>query len=165
MFCRNQTSRATVARGSAMEMEVKRGRFRLSVLEDSAQVSDPSTTSAQSQSHHKLSTTLPKKLHFIAQILPIHIPVDLCLYMYQLCLRIFSKNALEVTKLDNWIIWIWRPKVSTGFQFGKIWFQYAGFYYWIVLFIIIVCNNITWSPLSWYQTALGHIFWDSLPKN
>ncbi|XP_051959632.1 rhotekin-like isoform X1 [Xyrauchen texanus] len=37
MFCRNQTSRATVARGSAMEMEVKRGRFRLSVLEDSAQ--------------------------------------------------------------------------------------------------------------------------------
>ncbi|XP_077050257.1 rhotekin 2b [Siphateles boraxobius] len=37
MFGRNQTSRATVARGSAMEMEVKRGRFRLSVLEDSAQ--------------------------------------------------------------------------------------------------------------------------------
>ncbi|XP_052393840.1 rhotekin isoform X2 [Carassius gibelio] len=37
MFCRNQTSRATVARGSAMEMEVKRGRFRLSMLEDSAE--------------------------------------------------------------------------------------------------------------------------------
>ncbi|KAG1943600.1 rhotekin isoform b [Pimephales promelas] len=40
MFCRNQTSRATVARGSAMEMEVKRGRFRMSVLEDSAQDSE-----------------------------------------------------------------------------------------------------------------------------
>lgn len=37
MFCRNQTSRATVARGSALEMEVKRGQFRLSVFEDSAQ--------------------------------------------------------------------------------------------------------------------------------
>ncbi|XP_056586750.1 rhotekin 2b isoform X2 [Triplophysa dalaica] len=37
MFCRNKTSRATVARGSALEMEVKRGQFRLSVLEDSAQ--------------------------------------------------------------------------------------------------------------------------------
>ncbi|XP_055036369.2 rhotekin 2b isoform X1 [Misgurnus anguillicaudatus] len=37
MFCRNQSSRVTVARGSALEMEVKRGQFRLSVLEDSAQ--------------------------------------------------------------------------------------------------------------------------------
>ncbi|XP_072518376.1 rhotekin 2b [Salminus brasiliensis] len=40
MFCRNQTSRATVARGSAVEMEVRRGHFRLSVFEDSAQDSE-----------------------------------------------------------------------------------------------------------------------------
>ncbi|XP_022532314.1 rhotekin 2b isoform X1 [Astyanax mexicanus] len=40
MFCRNQSSRATVARGSAVEMEVRRGHFRLSVFEDSAQDSE-----------------------------------------------------------------------------------------------------------------------------
>ncbi|KAI4882881.1 hypothetical protein NFI96_013098 [Prochilodus magdalenae] len=40
MFCRNQTSRATVARGSAVEMELRRGHFRLSVFEDSAQDSE-----------------------------------------------------------------------------------------------------------------------------
>jgi len=41
-----------------MEMEVKRGRFRMSVLEDSAQVSDRSSTPAHvqiaepQQTHH-----------------------------------------------------------------------------------------------------------------
>lgn len=34
MFSRNHRSRVTVARGSALEMEFKRGRFRLSVLSD-----------------------------------------------------------------------------------------------------------------------------------
>ncbi|XP_041096321.1 rhotekin-like isoform X1 [Polyodon spathula] len=40
MFCRNQTTRATVARGSAMEMEIKRGRFRMSIFLDTLQDSD-----------------------------------------------------------------------------------------------------------------------------
>ncbi|KAL4623247.1 rhotekin isoform X7, partial [Arapaima gigas] len=40
MFCRNQTSRATVARGSALEMELRRGRFTRSVLLDAPQDSD-----------------------------------------------------------------------------------------------------------------------------
>ncbi|GAB1290974.1 Rhotekin [Apodemus speciosus] len=34
MFSRNHRSRITVARGSALEMEFKRGRFRLSVFSD-----------------------------------------------------------------------------------------------------------------------------------
>lgn len=38
MFCRNQTARATVARGSALEMEIRRGRFRRSVFLDPSQV-------------------------------------------------------------------------------------------------------------------------------
>ncbi|TNN50246.1 Rhotekin [Liparis tanakae] len=37
MFCRNQTTRATVARGSALEMEIRRGKFRRSVFLDTAQ--------------------------------------------------------------------------------------------------------------------------------
>nr|XP_040051228.1 rhotekin isoform X4 [Gasterosteus aculeatus aculeatus] len=40
MFCRNQTARATVARGSALEMEIRRGRFRKSVFLDTSQDSD-----------------------------------------------------------------------------------------------------------------------------
>ncbi|XP_028660488.1 rhotekin isoform X2 [Erpetoichthys calabaricus] len=40
MFCRNQSSRATVARGSALEMEIKRGKFRRSVYLDTLQDSD-----------------------------------------------------------------------------------------------------------------------------
>ncbi|KAM9744082.1 rhotekin isoform 1-T1 [Menidia menidia] len=40
MFCRNQTSRATVARGSALEMEIRRGKFRRSVFSDASQDSD-----------------------------------------------------------------------------------------------------------------------------
>lgn len=39
MFARNHRSRVTVARGSALEMEFKRGRFRLSVFSDSPEVS------------------------------------------------------------------------------------------------------------------------------
>ncbi|XP_030625128.1 rhotekin [Chanos chanos] len=35
MFSRSKTSRATVARGSAVEMELRRGRLRLSVFDDS----------------------------------------------------------------------------------------------------------------------------------
>lgn len=38
MFCRNQTARATVARGSALEMEIRRGKFRKSVFQDTSQV-------------------------------------------------------------------------------------------------------------------------------
>ncbi len=38
MFCRNQTARATVARGSALEMEIRRGKFRKSVFLDTSQV-------------------------------------------------------------------------------------------------------------------------------
>lgn len=74
-----------MARGSAMEMEVKRGRFRLSVLEDSAQVSDRSSAPAHVQNRHKLITTLPKKLNFISQMLLIHIPGDFVelLYVYR----------------------------------------------------------------------------------
>ncbi|XP_056890024.1 rhotekin isoform X1 [Takifugu flavidus] len=40
MFCRNQTARATVARGSALEMEIRRGRFRRSAVLDPSQDSD-----------------------------------------------------------------------------------------------------------------------------
>ncbi|XP_056139204.1 rhotekin isoform X5 [Lampris incognitus] len=40
MFCRNQTARATVARGSALEMEIRRGKFRRSVFLDTSQDSD-----------------------------------------------------------------------------------------------------------------------------
>lgn len=40
MFSRNHRSRVTVARGSALEMEFKRGRFRLSVFSDPPEVSD-----------------------------------------------------------------------------------------------------------------------------
>ncbi|XP_061119003.1 rhotekin-like isoform X1 [Conger conger] len=40
MFCRNQTTRATVARGSAVEMEIRRGKFRMSVFLDTLQDSD-----------------------------------------------------------------------------------------------------------------------------
>ncbi|KAH1169954.1 hypothetical protein KIL84_000939 [Mauremys mutica] len=41
MFCRNHRSRVTVARGSALEMEIRRGRFRLSLLGDTPQVGTP----------------------------------------------------------------------------------------------------------------------------
>ena len=41
MFSRNHRSRVTVARGSALEMEFKRGRFRLSLLSDPPEVRDP----------------------------------------------------------------------------------------------------------------------------
>ncbi|XP_061673480.1 rhotekin isoform X2 [Syngnathoides biaculeatus] len=40
MFCRNQTTRATVARGSALEMEIRRGRFRKSLYVNTSQDSD-----------------------------------------------------------------------------------------------------------------------------
>ncbi|XP_041756239.1 rhotekin isoform X3 [Coregonus clupeaformis] len=40
MFCRNQTTRATIARGSALEMEIRRGKFRRSVFLDTLQDSD-----------------------------------------------------------------------------------------------------------------------------
>ncbi|XP_068168019.1 rhotekin isoform X1 [Antennarius striatus] len=40
MFCRNQTARATVARGSALEMEIRRGKFRKSVFLDTSQDSN-----------------------------------------------------------------------------------------------------------------------------
>ncbi|XP_012992310.1 rhotekin isoform X2 [Esox lucius] len=40
MFCRNQTTRATVARCSALEMEIRRGRFRRSVFLETLQDSD-----------------------------------------------------------------------------------------------------------------------------
>lgn len=38
MFSRNHRSRVTVARGSALEMEFKRGRFRLSLFSDPPEV-------------------------------------------------------------------------------------------------------------------------------
>ncbi|TRY89100.1 hypothetical protein DNTS_004571 [Danionella cerebrum] len=37
MFRRNQSSRATIARGSALEMEIRRGKFRQSVLMETPQ--------------------------------------------------------------------------------------------------------------------------------
>uniref|UniRef100_A0A8C8S7C2 Rhotekin n=1 Tax=Pelusios castaneus TaxID=367368 RepID=A0A8C8S7C2_9SAUR len=40
MFCRNHRSRVTVARGSALEMEIRRGRFRLSLLGETPQDTD-----------------------------------------------------------------------------------------------------------------------------
>ncbi|XP_041956748.1 rhotekin isoform X1 [Alosa sapidissima] len=40
MFCRNQTARATIARGSALEMEIRRGKFRRSIFLDTLQDSD-----------------------------------------------------------------------------------------------------------------------------
>ncbi|XP_022523311.1 rhotekin isoform X1 [Astyanax mexicanus] len=40
MFCRNQTARATIARGSALEMEIRRGKFRQSIFMDTPQDSD-----------------------------------------------------------------------------------------------------------------------------
>uniref|UniRef100_A0A8C3INA5 Rhotekin n=1 Tax=Chrysemys picta bellii TaxID=8478 RepID=A0A8C3INA5_CHRPI len=40
MFCRNHRSRVTVARGSALEMEIRRGHFRLSLLGDTPQDTD-----------------------------------------------------------------------------------------------------------------------------
>lgn len=41
MFSRNHRSRVTVARGSALEMEFKRGRFRLSLFSDPPEVRAP----------------------------------------------------------------------------------------------------------------------------
>lgn len=41
MFSRNHRSRVTVARGSALEMEFRRGRFRLSVFCDPPEVRGP----------------------------------------------------------------------------------------------------------------------------
>lgn len=38
MFQRQHRSRVTVARGSALEMEIRRGRFRLSLLGEPEQV-------------------------------------------------------------------------------------------------------------------------------
>lgn len=38
MLCRNQTARATIARGSALEMEIRRGKFRRSIFLDTLQV-------------------------------------------------------------------------------------------------------------------------------
>ncbi|XP_056603356.1 rhotekin isoform X5 [Triplophysa dalaica] len=40
MFCRKQTARATIARGSALEMEIRRGKFRESVFMETPQDSD-----------------------------------------------------------------------------------------------------------------------------
>uniref|UniRef100_A0AAR2L7L5 REM-1 domain-containing protein n=1 Tax=Pygocentrus nattereri TaxID=42514 RepID=A0AAR2L7L5_PYGNA len=40
MFCRNQSARATIARGSALEMEIRRGKFRQSIFMDTPQDSD-----------------------------------------------------------------------------------------------------------------------------
>uniref|UniRef100_A0A8C8ITS4 Rhotekin n=1 Tax=Oncorhynchus tshawytscha TaxID=74940 RepID=A0A8C8ITS4_ONCTS len=40
MFCRTQTTRAAIARGSALEMEIRRGKFRRSVFLDTLQDSD-----------------------------------------------------------------------------------------------------------------------------
>uniref|UniRef100_A0A670ZRZ0 Rhotekin n=1 Tax=Pseudonaja textilis TaxID=8673 RepID=A0A670ZRZ0_PSETE len=40
MFQRHQRSRVTVARGSALEMEIRRGRFRLSLLDEPEQGTD-----------------------------------------------------------------------------------------------------------------------------
>ncbi|KAL6465531.1 hypothetical protein MHYP_G00256640 [Metynnis hypsauchen] len=37
MFCRNQSARATIARGSALEMEIRRGKFRQSIFMDTPQ--------------------------------------------------------------------------------------------------------------------------------
>ncbi|XP_059577233.1 rhotekin isoform X2 [Alligator mississippiensis] len=40
MFCRNQRTRVTVARGSALDLEIRRGRCRLSLLDQSPQDTD-----------------------------------------------------------------------------------------------------------------------------
>ncbi|XP_053466846.1 rhotekin isoform X1 [Ictalurus furcatus] len=40
MFCRNQSTRVTIARGSALEMELRRGKFRQSIFMDTPQDSD-----------------------------------------------------------------------------------------------------------------------------
>ncbi|KAF6321685.1 rhotekin [Rhinolophus ferrumequinum] len=40
MFSRNDRSRVTVARGSALEMEFKRGRFRLSLFSDQPELGE-----------------------------------------------------------------------------------------------------------------------------
>ncbi|CAO2605573.1 Rtkn [Lemmus lemmus] len=49
MFSRNHRSRVTVARGSALEMEFKRGRFRLSVFSD-----PPEDTELQRKLDHEI---------------------------------------------------------------------------------------------------------------
>uniref|UniRef100_A0A8C6DSB2 Rhotekin n=1 Tax=Moschus moschiferus TaxID=68415 RepID=A0A8C6DSB2_MOSMO len=49
MFSRNHRSRVTVARGSALEMEFKRGRFRLSLLSD-----PPQDTELQRKLDHEI---------------------------------------------------------------------------------------------------------------
>lgn len=49
MFSRNHRSRVTVARGSALEMEFKRGRFRLSLLSD-----PPEDTELQRKLDHEI---------------------------------------------------------------------------------------------------------------
>ncbi|XP_034368370.1 rhotekin isoform X2 [Arvicanthis niloticus] len=49
MFSRNHRSRVTVARGSALEMEFKRGRFRLSVFSD-----QPEDTELQRKLDHEI---------------------------------------------------------------------------------------------------------------
>lgn len=51
MFCRNQTARATVARGSALEMEIRRGKFRKSVFLDTSQVQTVCQLSTHARTH------------------------------------------------------------------------------------------------------------------
>lgn len=61
MFCRNQTARATVARGSALEMEIRRGKFRKSVFLDKSQVKTPISDTSYLPPHkngYYLFTTL-----------------------------------------------------------------------------------------------------------
>lgn len=61
MFSRNDRSRVTVARGSALEMEFKRGRFRLSLFSDQPEVSariPPSLPLPDSRSRGRLYPAL-----------------------------------------------------------------------------------------------------------
>lgn len=55
MFCRNQTTRATVARGSALEMEIRRGKFRKSLYVKTSQVGRASTRQHNLFMSHVLS--------------------------------------------------------------------------------------------------------------
>lgn len=59
MFSRNHRSRVTVARGSALEMEFKRGRFRLSLFSDPPEVR-PTSLPSPSPAPAALAVSAPR---------------------------------------------------------------------------------------------------------
>ncbi|ROL51392.1 Rhotekin [Anabarilius grahami] len=66
MFCRNQTARATIARGSALEMEIRRGKFRQSVFMETPQ--HVSRAARPQRTMRNLSALGPKQEHMLLDL-------------------------------------------------------------------------------------------------